>query len=292
MDIDTLLTDADPASHACDTEAHSAEAERLYQQITTARAARRPARWSSLAGAASGRRFRHRPRWLVLAGMATVTVSAAIVAVATSSATPTVSIRTTAYAVVRHPDGTVTLSVGQVNDAARLRHALAAAGVPALVRTERLATRPGPSDRCNGDPHNAACYSPSGKPLPKGALSPGGESVASCPIPGEGRFVEPATIQRAVLADRRLDPRKLMDGSSWLPGGFPGTLSADYQRGDWRHAYGATVTIVPSAIPHGSALYLNIGHYDRAQRQPGGWEASLEVVKTPQLPACLQSFGP
>jgi hypothetical protein len=285
MDLDTMLSNADPARRIEGAWQMPADAERLFQSITGIPPLRPGA------GSARGRLERYRRRSIVCAGLAAAAACAAIVVPAIIPGGRSMSVITAAYAVVRHPDGTVTLSVGQVTDARGIRQALAAVGVPAVVRTERLRTRQGRPDRCNGNPHNAACYSPSGRRLPKGALSPGGESVASCSIPGERRFVEPAVVQRAVLVDRSMNPSKLIDGTSWLPGGLPGTLSADFDRGDWRHRYGASVTIVPSAMPSGSAVYLNIGTYDGTRRRPESWEANLEVVRTARLPGCVQSFG-
>jgi hypothetical protein len=176
----------------------------------------------------------------------------------TTGAGQHVPLITTAYAVRRGQNGVVTLDIKQLDDPGGLQQALAAAGVPAVVQEEHLSVHP----------------------------QDGAWTIETCVIAGLTSYLEPASVQKAVL--RQVDPGVLMDGATWLPA-QGGTLSASFGS-PASHPRdlprGAEMILHPQALPAGAAVYLNIGTYD-IPGQGTTWEATLQVVNTRSLPACV-----
>jgi hypothetical protein len=236
-----------------------------------------------LAAAMSGppARPRRRRRTLTVAGIAAAACAAIVVPVALPSpAAP--RLVTAAYAVQRHPDGTVSVSIRQLADPVGLQRALRAVGVPAVVLEERLPTGPGPVVRVS--PASLSKITESERRADSTGRS---LAVGACLIPDQQRYTEPASVQRAVL--RQQQPGILMDGGSWLPAGG-GTLSADFGP-PASHPRdlprGATMILHPSAMPPGAVVYLNIGSY---QWHGTNWSAYLAVLNTTRLPQCANSL--
>ena len=97
--------------------------DRLLDQLRQV-VAERPAP----AVAAAGPRRRPRPSRLALAGVGVGAVAAAVIVAATSS-----DVTTSAYAVEPRADGSVTVHIHNLSDAAGLQSKLRAAGIPAVV---------------------------------------------------------------------------------------------------------------------------------------------------------------
>lgn len=163
-------------------------------------------------------------------GVAVATVAIAVVAIS-SDATPS------AYAVQSKADGSVTVSITRLSDAAGLEQKLNEAGVPAVVAYDAPSAR-----RCmtivpgEGDGRTSATISPSPSPgVDQAAGSSDGPSTTSAPAAAG------ATTQSGVTSAGPGTPP---------PGARVAAVQIDGQSG------AATLTIDPGQIPAGEKVFI------------------------------------
>jgi hypothetical protein len=147
MDELTLFTGLKPPPPPAQGESLSRVRARLDAAVTGAggatgagtRTGAVPAPWGRWAGLP-------RRRWLLLAVTAVVVVVAAVVGPAIVLGGRSTTLVTQAWAVQRHPDGTVTVTLRETLNPAGLQRALRTAGVTAIVRLTKI-TRFSPATR-------------------------------------------------------------------------------------------------------------------------------------------------
>jgi hypothetical protein len=179
---------------------------------------------------------RYRTRRFALSGVSVAAATAAIAVVAISSdATPS------AYAVDSAPDGSVTVSINRLDDAAGLQARLQAAGVPAVVAYDA--------------PAAAKCMTI----VPKGGEAPAAGPLMSAPARTSGGDLGdgPTTTTRPAEEGASADPgRPGGTAPAGTGAGIPaGAVTAAAVRVDGDRS-AATITIAPGQIPAGKKLFI------------------------------------